>query len=156
MKFSTRTDIAAPQDFVFDQLADFASFERAAMRRGIKLSRLDTLQAPAAGMSWDVAFRLRGKERQVVVDVRRFERSSALEFAGTSSSFELRLTLTVVAVAPGRARLQVELEVKPRTLAARLMIQSAKIGRKTLDRKFDDRVATFGTEIERRAAQARV
>lgn len=156
MKFSTRKDIGAPQDFVFDQFADFPSFERAAMRRGVRLNRLDALPAPAAGMSWDAAFHLRGKERQVVVDVRRFERASALEYSGTSSSFEMALVLSLLAVAPGRTRLQVHFDVKPRTLAARLLVQSAKIGRKALDRKFDERVAKFGAEIERRAQQARL
>ena len=49
MKFSTRTDIAAPVEFVFAQLSDFPGFEAAARRRGAEVTRLDTLAAPGRG-----------------------------------------------------------------------------------------------------------
>jgi hypothetical protein len=152
MKFSSRTDIAAPIEFVFDQLADFAGFERAALRRGVELKRLDTLAQPGPGMSWDIGFRMRGKRRQIITDIRRYDRPKLLEYAGASTSFEMLLELQLTQVAPGRTRLQAGFEVKPRTLAGRLMVQSAKIGRKRLERKYAERIATFGREIERRAA----
>lgn len=152
MKFSTREDIAAPAEFVFDQLADFAGFERAALRRGISLKRLDTRTTPGAGMSWDIGFRFRGKARQMITDIRRFERPELLEYAGVSPSFEMTLLLNTVTLSKTRTRLHVELELRPRTLGARLLVQSAKLARANLTRKFAERVKGFAQDIETRAS----
>lgn len=156
MKFSSREDIAAPAEFVFDQLSDFTSFERAAIRRGARLRRLDTLAEPGAGMSWDVAFMMRSKPRQVIIDLRRFTRPESFEYAGTSGSFEMLLGLDLTPISPSRTRLQIGFEVKPRSLGGRLMIQSAKLGRSNLNKRFVDRVRAYALDIEDRARRAGV
>ena len=56
MKFSTNEDVEAPIDAVFEMLCDFESFERAAMRRGAEVQRVDQLVAPGVGMIWDAVF----------------------------------------------------------------------------------------------------
>ena len=107
-------------------------------------------------MSWDVAFRLRGKRRQMIADVRHYAPPTRLDYLAISPSFALELTLELVQTMPGRSRLVIGLEVKPRSLPARLMVQSAKLGRKRLDRKFEERVAKFARELEDRARAAGV
>lgn len=154
MKFSNRVDVAAPVDFVFDQLADFSAFERAALRKGISLQRLDALEAPGAGMSWDIGFRMRGRQRRLIADIRRYERPEWLEYEGTSQGFHLILTLQLMALAKGRTRLSTGFEVKPRTLGARLLVQSAKLGRGNLERRYDERVKAFARAIEAKAGAA--
>ncbi|MBD3803653.1 MAG: SRPBCC family protein [Thioclava sp.] len=154
MKFSTRTDIAAPAEFVFERLADFGSFERAALRRGITLQRLDALTEPGAGMSWDIGFRFRGKQRQLITDIRRFEHPEMIEYAGASKSFEAVLECALTELSKSRTRLMVGLEVKPRSLGARLMVQSAKLGKGNLERRFKERVDLFAEDIERQAEKA--
>lgn len=154
MKLSTRTDIAAPAEFVFARLADFGSFEKMAMRRGISLRRLDALIEPGAGMSWDIGFRFRGKQRQMVTDIRRYDVPELIEYAGQSNSFEAVMELFLTELSKSRTRLQVGLELKPRTLGARLMIQSAKLGKGNLERRFRERVEHFAADIERQAERA--
>ncbi len=152
MKLSTREDIELPAEALFDELCDVSRFERAALKRGVSLKRLDTLSAPGAGMSWDIGFRFRGKPRQILADLRRFERPEALDYAGESSSFAMVLELRMVALSRSRTRLVAALEVKPRTLGARLMIQSAKLGRSNLERKFAERVKLFARALEMKGA----
>lgn len=152
MKFSNRVDVAASAEFLFDQLSDFSAFERAALKKGISLRRLDSLAAPGAGMSWDIGFRLRGRARQLIADIRRFERPTRLDYEGTSQGFQLMLGLELTALSPGRTRLTTALELRPRTLGARLLLQSAKLGRAKLERRYDERVKSFLREIEERAA----
>ena len=60
MKFSTREDISAPIDQVFQALCDFEAFERLAMRRGAELRRTDTMTRPGVGMQWHVTYSMRG------------------------------------------------------------------------------------------------
>jgi hypothetical protein len=43
----------------------------------------------------------------------------------------------------------VKLEIKPRTLVARLFIQSLKLGRASVEEKFRTRVAQVLAEVER-------
>ncbi len=152
MKFSNRVDVAAPAEYLFDQLSDFSAFERAALRKGITLRRLDTLKEPGAGMSWDIGFRLRGRPRQMIADIRRHERPERLDYEGTSQGFQLMLTLELMALSKTRTRLNTGLELRARTLGARLLLQSAKLGRAKLERRYDERVKTFLREIETRAA----
>ncbi|MBZ4024053.1 hypothetical protein CKO11_16510 [Rhodobacter sp. TJ_12] len=152
MKFSNRVDVAMAAEPLFDQLTDIAAIERAAMRKGVTMRRLDTLQGLGAGMSWDVGFMLRGRERQMIVDVTRFDRHAGIDYAGTSPSFQLTLTLEFTELAPGRTRLATALEVRPRTLGARLLLQSARLGRTNLDRRYDERIKAFLRELEARAA----
>jgi len=151
MKFSNRVDVAAPAEFLFDELADFSGFERAAKRKGISLRRLDQLAGPGAGMSWDIGFRLRGRPRQLIAEVQRYDRPAQLDYEGVSQGFELLLTLGLQALAADRTRVMAGLEIKPRTLGARLLLQSAKLGRANLERRYDMRVTAFLREIEERA-----
>ncbi|OCX66678.1 hypothetical protein BFP70_00500 [Thioclava sp. SK-1] len=150
MKFSTREDITAPIDFVYDQLTDFTAFEQAGRDRGIDFRRTDDLTVAGLGMGWDVDFHFRGKARQISMKVTRFERPDALEFTGQSSSFDLSIAVLLTALSSARTRVQVGIDVRPRTLGARLMLQSAKLGRASLDRKFDRRIAAYAREIEAR------
>lgn len=151
MKFSNRVDVAAPAEFLFDQLADFSGFERAAKRRGISLQRLDQLARPGAGMSWDINFRMRGRARQLIAEIRRYDRPAQLEYEGVSQGFQLMLTLALEALATDRTRVMTGLEIRPRTLGARLLLQSAKLGRTNLEKRYDSRVTAFLREIEGRA-----
>lgn len=152
MKFSNRVDVALPADRLFEQLTDLAAIERAALRKGVSMRRLDALNVLGAGMSWDVGFRMRGRMRQVIVDVTRYDPPARIDYAGTSTSFELTLVLEQTELSKSRTRLLTTLEVKPRTLGARLMLQSARLGRANLDRRFEDRVKAMLREIETRAA----
>ena len=78
MQFSTKEDIEAPIAEVFDMLYEFESFERAAMRRGAEVRRVDDLAAPGVGMMWQAVFDLRGKRREVELE-RRVETENVVE-----------------------------------------------------------------------------
>lgn len=152
MKFSNRVDVALPADQLFEQLTDIPSLERAAMKKGVVMRRLDSLAEKAAGMSWDVGFRLRGKPRQMIVDVTRFDAPVRIDYSGTSAGFEVTLVLEFTALAPARSRMSTVLEVKPRTLGGRLLLQSARLGRANLDRRYDERIKSFLRDLESRSA----
>ncbi|MCB2130361.1 MAG: SRPBCC family protein [Rhodobacteraceae bacterium] len=148
MKFSTKEDIEAPAEVVFDALSDFPRFERAAMRRGAEVTRIDRLAGADAGLSWSVRFPLRGRVRRLVCDLKNSDRPNAMLVGAESSGFSADLTLTLLALSRSRTRLGVELEIKPKGLSSRLMLQTARLGKANLSRRFVERVQKFAANIE--------
>ena len=146
MKFSTRKDMEAPIDAIFDKLSNFAAFERAALKRGIEVTR-DT---PSAGMpGWQIRFPLRGKMRSLSVALDAIDAPEAMSFAGESKSFDLRLDLTLIVLSRARTRLGVELDIRPRTLSGRLLLQSMRLTKPGYTRKFDTAVQSFAERLEK-------
>ncbi|MGB7320097.1 MAG: SRPBCC family protein [Albidovulum sp.] len=148
MKFSTREDIEAPAEVVFEALSDFTSFERTAVKRGVDVARSNPLAEVGVGLSWSLRFPVRGKMRRVMCEMIRFETPSSLGFKGHSNGYELELSLALVALSKARTRLGVEFEVKPRGLASRLMLQSIRLSKATYARRFEARVQKFASDLE--------
>lgn len=145
MKFSTRRDVDLPAERLFDAAADFHHIERMLVRRGARVQRVD----PARGspMAWHLTFNFRGRERELDLAVTRFDRPELLEMRGHADSFELFLTAEVVALSRGRSRLNLQVEVKPRSMKARLLLQTAKLNKGKIDRVFADRVADYVASV---------
>ena len=58
------------------------------------------------------------------------------------------VVVNVVALAPKRARLMLSVELKPKNLSARLLLQSMRFAKNSLDRKFKARICDLATKIE--------
>lgn len=150
MKFSTKEDIEAPAEFVFAQVTDFPSFELVMLRRGADVQRTDTLAEPGVGTSWAVGVDFRGKHRDITAQVTRFEPHSDLCLEGESDGFRIDGEVELVSLSPGRTRMRVTVELIPRTLSARLLVQSAKLARKVLLERYKTRISTYAEEMEKR------
>lgn len=150
MKLSGRTDIGAPVAFVFAALSDFEAWERAAMRRGADVHRTDKLRNPGPGMTWQARFAWRGRERQVQVRLTKLvtNLNLALDFDGPS--VEGNLNIELVELSAKRTRMLMQVDLKPRTLSARLFIQSMKLTKNRVQRKYDARLQTIAKDIEAR------
>lgn len=153
MKFSTKEDIEAPVEAVFDMLCDFESFERSAMRRGADVQRLDQLTAPGVGMAWHAVFHLRGKRREIELEMVTFERPHEIVLESTSPGLIGQMSFELMALSRGRTRVSVELEIKPLNLSARLLVQSLKLAKGSLTRKYKMRIAEYAKGMEDRFAR---
>lgn len=151
MKLSTREDIEAPIARVFQALTDFDYWERAAMRRGADILRLTTATDPAPGMQWQVGFSYRGRPRKVTVHLDSLVPATAMAFSGLSPSIEGELQIDLVEMSPHRTRMALALEMRPRTLAARLFLQSLKLAKGRIDKRFKTRAADLAALIETRS-----
>lgn len=151
MKFSTKEDIEASIEFVFDRCADHKSFERAAMRRGVDVVRTAGDGPIAKGSSWDVEFEFRGKSRKATIQITHVDMPNSINVYFESGGIEGDCEIELVALSPNRTRMGAEFELKPRTLAARLMLQSMKLARQNLIKRFKTRVADFAEDIEEKA-----
>jgi carbon monoxide dehydrogenase subunit G len=150
MKLNAKEDVEAPIDFVRSFLTDFDTWERAAMRRGAQVERLDNLRAPGPGMAWRAAFDYRAKRRVIDIKVLSLDAETGLAFEGTAKPAEGTLLLELTEMGARRTRLNVVMEVKPRTLAARLVLQSLKLAKAKVLRRFSQRLKLVAADIEDR------
>ena len=153
MKFSTKEDIEAPIEAVFAMLCDFESFERSAMRRGAEVQRVDSLHTPGVGMTWKAVFPLRGKKREMTVEMVTFERPDEMVLDSISAGMAAQMSFELMALSRNRTRILVALEVKPLTLSARLWVQSLKLAKTNLTKKYKQRVAEYARSMEERHAR---
>lgn len=149
MKFSTKEDIAVPIDRVFAQISDFSIYERQALRRGADVRRLDAGEV-VEGSSWDVAFTFRGRDRKMRIEITALEVPNQIRAESLASGISGVTEVDLLALSPGRTRLAVSIDLTPKTLAARLMIQSLKLAKANLTARFKKRVADYAEEIEDR------
>ncbi len=154
MKLTSRQDIDAPAAFVFAALSDFELWERAALRRGADVVRTDKLTGVAPGLSWMIRFAYRGKQRRLAVRLIALEPPASLGFSGTGNSLDGMAGIDLLQLAARRTRLSITLDVRPRTIGARLVMQSLRLAKSSLNRRFADRVGQVCAEIESRYRQS--
>ena len=150
MKLMRNEDVEAPIAFVYAALSDFDHWERAALRRGAEVTRLDTLAVSGAGMTWHLGFDFRGRRRTVDLRLVTMDPSQTLAFAGQGASMNGKGLLDLVEMGPKRTRIAITMEVEARTLAARLLLQSMKLASGKINRAFEMRTRQLATDLENR------
>ena len=148
MKFSSRQDIGVPIDRLFVELCDFETLSRKAMHRGADVRRIDMRSTPGVGMCWQASFMLRGRKRELEIELVRYNKPHELVFATKSSEIDGTFSVELITLSRSRTRMIVALEMKPLSLSARLLIQSLRLAKKSLTTKFKARVASYANSIE--------
>ncbi|MGQ0565435.1 MAG: SRPBCC family protein [Gemmobacter sp.] len=156
MKLTRNQDVEAPIAFVYAALTDFDHWERAALRRGAEVTRLDTMAHPGPGMTWNVGFDFRGRRRIVDLRLVSMEPGQTLGFTGQGTSMSGTGLFDLVEMGPKRTRIAMTIEVEPRTLAARLLLQSLKFANAKVNRSFETRTAQLAADIEARFRRSAV
>ena len=150
MKFTSKEDIDCPIDHVFAMVSDFVVLERQALRRGAQVHKTDKSGAPGLGSSWEIDFPFRQKSRHLTAVISKWEPPLGYVVTSKTAGLDGQMAIELVALSRGRTRLSVAIELQPRTLAARIMVQSLRLGRGTMQRKFDLRMSDFASEIVER------
>lgn len=148
MKFSTRVNSSSTAEQLFDRVTDFSRLEQMLIKNKVSVSRINPADEPGAGMAWKLAFDWRSKTHVLRLDVRRFDRPDVVFITGTSDLFDLLITITVFGLTQTRSRLIFETEVLPRNMRARVIIQTAKLAKGRLDRRYEQRInKLFGGNV---------
>ena len=80
---------------------------------------------------------------------------TAMGLTGISKLADGVRTMDLLDLGATRTRLEVRLEIKPKTIAARIYVQSLRLARSRVERSFAQRVAQFTAEIEDRYRAAK-
>lgn len=150
MKLATREDISAPIEAVFEHLSDFAGFERAALRRGAEVVRIDSQPQPGPGMIWSAGFDFRGRTRRAEIELTDFAEPERMRVVALGSGLQMELLVELVAMSRGLTRMSLSVDARPRTMPARLMIQALKLNRAKVLKSFRRQVGDFAIDIEKR------
>ncbi len=150
MEFISKEDIEAPIGDVFAVLSEFETFERQAIRRGVELQREGDIKNPAPGLAWDAEFSMRGKTRQIRVTLTQYDPDTTIQVEGTGSGLEGLFVLDLMALSPKRTRMTVNMTMGAKSLSARLFLQSLKLARGNLNKRFKLKVADYAKAMEDR------
>lgn len=147
MKLSTREDIEAPIAYVYERISDFGAFERRALRQGAQVS-CRTEGAPALGTIWDITFEFRGRSRKVQAELTKLEPEQAIEIESQSDGLIAVTQVDLVALSATRTRVLVSFDMKAKTLTARLLLQSLKLAKAKITKRFKARVLDYAESVE--------
>lgn len=147
MKLSTREDIEAPISYVYGRVSDFAGFERRALRQGIAVTRRSDA-APEVGTIWDIAFDFRGRARNVQAELTTLDVDHAIRIESQSDGLNADTEIELIPLSATRTRVMVSFELKARTLTARVLLQSLKLAKTKMTKRFKARVLDYAEAVE--------
>lgn len=152
MKLSARQDIAAPLAQVTEAMTDFERFERAILRRGGEVTRLDPGAVPGVGSRWQCRLAHRGRSHEIESEITVLEPCRRAVLDSRSGGVSATLTVDLTALAAARTRVVITVEMRPRTVPGRFFLQSLRLARRRINARFSDAVGRYARRIEADAA----
>ena len=143
MKFSAREDVDVPIESVFGAVSDFDAFERRMLRRGVDIARDDSVPVDHAGARWKANFNWRGRAYDVDAELVSLTPGEGYVIESRANGVECLASVELVALSRQRTRMFVSVDLKPTTLSARLLVQSMRLAKGKLSRRFKARVGAF-------------
>lgn len=150
MEIKSKATLDVPIEDVFAMLSDFEGYERSALRRGIEVQRRDTLEAPGTGMKWDLKFQFRGKDRQLQLDLVGFEKPEAMAFKSHMQGLDIDSNVDLVALSKTRTRINIAADLSPKSLPAKLLVQSLKLAKAKIGKRVDGKLTAHARDLEER------
>ncbi|CTQ33716.1 SRPBCC family protein [Jannaschia rubra] len=151
MKFVATEDISAPIDRVWSRVSDIEGFEMRLRSRVDGLTRTPP-GPPAEGTTWTGRADVMGKKREMKVVLGQMQAPARLEAEAATDGMAVTLDVELAELGPRLTRMTVTTEARARSLTARLMLQSAKMARQSMAKRYRTRVADFAAKVEKGAA----
>lgn len=153
MQVTGTEDVDASIDQVFAELTAFDSLERQAMRRGIEVRRRFKGTVPNIGEGWEAHFKFRGKMREAKITFAACDAPNMIQFVGVIGGLETSTLIELVPLSPNRTRVSVVFKMMPKTLSARLLVQSFKLARSNINKRFKTRMTQYARDIENKVVK---
>ena len=150
MKLTAKTDINAPASFVYATLLDHAAWEAEARRRGAEIERPADLPLTGIGAGWRIRVPFRGKQRNILIRIDGMSPDSLLTFLIEGQAIEGNSAMELLPMSPRRTRLRMALDIRPKTLGARLFLNTLRLAKGRVQARMEKRLIQLGAQIEAR------
>lgn len=144
MELTTTQQIDASMETVWAKLTDFDRFEKMAVKRGTKVKRLDPVNGQPA---WEIHFSFRGIERVANLHVSEVHAPERLLLSGEGGGIAAEIAATLVGLSKDRTAMTLAVRLRGRTLVGRSVVQGLKLGKKTIQERFETRVSGIVGEL---------
>lgn len=148
MRLKAIHQIKAPKDYVFERISDFDSFERYIHEIGGTADRTDDVAGIQPGMSWHISGTFRKKHREVDLTLDHFHPSDKIKYAVETENMNAAIFFELSDTAAGETELALFIDPEARNISARLVLQSVKLAKKTIEKRITSRIEAFGNRIE--------
>ncbi len=148
MKFETIEEVSAPQDFTFARFTNYIRYEDMARNFGADIRRVGGFTDVSEGATWRGSMAIQGRTRGVEAVVVAYDPSDYARVDTTVGGMSVVFEMRFEALDGEKTRLVSTAELKAKTLAARLIIQSAKLARKRLQAKISSKIVALANEYE--------
>ncbi|MEO8531938.1 MAG: SRPBCC family protein [Deltaproteobacteria bacterium] len=150
MRFSARRDIESSAEDVFAFLTDYAGHESLAARRGVRIERIEKPGGSADRPAWSAEFQYGGRERKITIAVTNAVAPERLESDVYYQGLDVQVEVELVPLARTRTRMITKIDLIPQSIKARLVVQSLRLAKATIQRRLERRLETLAAEIETR------
>lgn len=150
MQFSTTEILTGHIEDIFAALADFSAAERAAMERGVQIRRLDALSEPGEGVTWQVDFFARGRDRQAEIEVTKFTKPTTLRYEGHVGGLMFETNIACRVADSNATEVTVMTKLRARSMSSRVLLHSMKLGRRKIVKRYRKAVRKLLSEVEAR------
>lgn len=153
MQLTAKMDIEAPTSVVYAHLIDHAAWEAEARQRGAEIERPANMPLAGIGAGWRIRVPFKGKPRKFLVRIDALAPDARLGFAIDGQAIEGNSVLELLQLSPRRTRLRVALDIRPKTLAARLFLNTMRLAKGRVQARLEKRLHQLGHRIEARHQQ---
>jgi hypothetical protein len=92
--------------------------------------------------------------QKIEIELADYEPPNKLIFTGGTDSFDAEVLVELIALSARETRATMTVDLKPKTLAARLILQSARLTKGSITKRIRKRLNKFALEIENRVNTA--
>jgi hypothetical protein len=102
------------------------------------------------GAGWRIRLQFRGRIRNVLLRLDEVTQDEKIGYSFEGQALHGSIDLETKALSARRSRLRVSVDAKPKTLAARLFLNSLRLARRKVEERMETRVGQLGARIEER------
>lgn len=139
---------------VFVSLTDFSAAEKTALERGVNIRRLDALAEPGVGVRWQIDFFARGRERRAEIEVVKLTKPTSLKYEGHVGGLLFETNVACRVLDSNATEVTVITKLRARSMSARVLIQSMKIARRRVVKRYRQSVRRVLRDVEARREPA--